>query len=117
MSGLVFNSTGLVATDGTAGAGGPTGAAGATGSAGATGATGPTGSGYLAKGSVALVGGSASVSNANATSGANYQLTCHALGTVSTAGPYAIDTINSGVSFKIVSAAPTETSTIDWVIF
>ncbi len=122
MSGLVFNATGIVATDAVAGATGTVGATGPTGAAGVTGATGPTGPDattglYKAKGSVALVGGTATVSNANATTGANYQLTCHALGTVATAGPYAVGTINSGVSFQIVSAAATETSTVDWVIF
>ncbi len=102
---------------GPAGATGPTGPTGPTGTDGATGATGGTGNGYLAKGSAALTLGTVTVNTASATSGANYQLSCHALGTVAVASTYSVGTIVGGVSFVINASAPTDTSTIDWVIF
>jgi hypothetical protein len=66
---------------------------------------------------VALIGGTTTVSTAAALSAANYHVQCHTLGTVATAGPYTIASIVNGVSFDITSAAPTETSTVDWIIF
>ncbi len=113
--------TGPAGATGPTGPTGPTGtdgATGATGGTGPTGATGPTGSnGYLAKGSAALTLGTVTVNTASATSGANYQLSCHALGTVAVASTYSVGTIVGGVSFVINASAPTDTSTIDWVIF
>lgn len=103
---------------GPTGPGGAAGATGATGAgtAGATGATGPAGTSGITSGTATLTAGTATVSNAAAHTASKYFLTARNLGTIIAPAALAIANIVDGVSFDILSADPTDTSVVSWMI-
>ena len=67
-------------------------------------------------GSVALVGGTATVATTAVTANSLIFATVQALGTVTAAQAIAITAKTAGTSFVITSAGATDTSTIAWLI-
>ena len=67
-------------------------------------------------GSVALVGGTATVDTSAVTANSLIFLTCQALGTVIVASGLAVTTITASMSFVITASQGTDTSTIAWMV-
>ena len=110
-----LNVGGGVGATGPTGPVGPTGPTG-VGASGATGPTGPTGPSGITSGNATLTAGTVTVSTAAALSASKYFLTCKALGTIGAPVGLTVANIVNGVSFDIVSANITDTSTISWAI-
>lgn len=67
-------------------------------------------------GSVALVGGTATVATTAVTANSLIFVTCQALGTVAVASGYAVTAKTAATSFVITASAGTDTSTVAWFI-
>lgn len=75
-----------------------------------------TAAGANSFGSVALVGGTATVATTAVTANSLIFLTCQALGTVVVASALAVTAKTAGTSFVITASQATDTSTIAWMI-
>jgi len=75
-----------------------------------------TAAGANSFGSVALVGGTATVATTAVTANSLIFLTCQALGTVAVASALCVSAKTGGVSFVITASQGTDTSTIAWFI-
>lgn len=75
-----------------------------------------TSAGALSAGSVALVGGTATIASTAVTANSLIRISVQALGTVTTAKAVAATAKTAGVSFVLTSADATDTSTIFWEI-
>lgn len=75
-----------------------------------------TSAGALSAGSVALVGGTATIASTAVTANSLIRISVQALGTVTTAKAVAATAKTAGVSFVLTSADATDTSTVFWEI-
>jgi hypothetical protein len=75
-----------------------------------------TAAGANSFGTVALVGGTATVATTAVTAASQIYLTCQALGTVTVPSALAVTTKTAGTSFVILASQVTDTSTIAWHI-
>lgn len=75
-----------------------------------------TAAGANSAGTVALVGGTATVSTTAVGAASRIRLTCQALGTVSVPSALCASAKSTGVSFTILASQGTDTSTIFWEI-